>query len=87
MSKKSFFAPSITLENGTSILTGEDSIEILFADGGELSYRAAGGEFDECDADFLNYEKLIAILNNENVTEDEITAMMKESRDSALKSF
>ena len=75
---KSFFAPSITLENGTSILTGDDSIEILFADGGELSYRAAGGEFDECDADFLN---------NENITEDEITAMMKESRDSALKSF
>lgn len=84
---KSFFAPSITLENGASILTGDDSIEILFPDGGELSYRAAGGEFDECDVEFLNYETLIRFLVNPNVTEDFITGLMDASREAALKSF
>ena len=84
----SFFAESITLPNGVSILTdvGCDLLIISFPNF-DFEYFTAENLFAECDIDNLNYEKHVEILNNENVTEDEITAMMKESRDSALKSF
>lgn len=80
MKTNSFFAPSITLENGTSILTGETTVEILFADGEIFSYRASGGSFDEVNTDSLSYEKLIAILSGEGL-ENEILEVMLESMD------
>ena len=81
MKNTPFFAPSITLANGAAILTGENSVDILFADETDFnfSYRNTGGEFDECDANSLNYEKLIAILSVDDASENDVAEIMAES--------
>ena len=76
----SFFAESITLSNGVSILTdvGCDLLIISFPDF-DFEYFTAENLFAECDIDNLNYEKLVEILENENVTEDEIAKLLSDS--------
>ncbi len=77
--KSNFFAPSITLANGTVILTDDNSLQILCPDGNEFEWRASGGEFDECNTETLNYEKLISILSQDGWQEVSVTILLNES--------
>ena len=80
MLKITFFAESITLANGVSILTDVDCglLIVSFPDF-DFEYFTAENLFAECDIDNLNYEKLVEILENENVTEDEIAKLLSDS--------
>ena len=80
MLKITFFAESITLANGVSILTDVDCglLIVSFPDF-DFEYLTADSQFAECDIDNLNYEKLVEILENENVTEDEIAKLLSDS--------
>lgn len=80
MSKNSFFAESITLENGVSILTDVDCglLIISFPDF-DFEYLTADSQFAECDIEVLNYEKLVEVLSDENVTEDEFAKLITGS--------
>lgn len=80
MSKNSFFAESITLENGVSILTDVDCglLIISFPDF-DFEYLTADSQFAECDIEVLNYEKLVEVLSDENVTEDEFAKLITDS--------
>ena len=80
MLKITFFAESITLATGVSILTDVDCglLIVSFPDF-DFEYLTADSQFAECDIDNLNYEKLVEILENENVTEDEIAKLLSDS--------
>ena len=80
MSKNSFFAESITLANGVSILTDVDCglLIVSFPDF-DFEYLTADSQFAECDIETLNFETLIEILSNENVTEDEFAKLITDS--------
>lgn len=86
MKANQFFAPSITFANGATIETNENSVIVTDAEGGAFEYRD-GGHFAEVESDFLNYEALIAVLSNENWTEDEISELMGDSRECAERNF
>lgn len=74
----SFFAPSITLENGASILTGENKMLVSSVENEGFTYRV-GGEFADVAPDFLDYEKLVAILSEDGWNEFDIADLMEES--------
>ena len=82
----SFFSPSITLDNGASILTGDNAMILTGTEGESFKFRV-GGEFADVAPDFLNYETLIGILNDESWNEFDVSDLMQDSLENEKEHF